>query len=105
MAKPLRILALETSCDETAAAVMEWNDGRITALSEAVITQDEVHAEYGGVVPELASRAHLEKLTPALRAALDRSGTAPADLAAIAAGNRPGLIGSLLVGKIGRAHV
>jgi N6-L-threonylcarbamoyladenine synthase len=98
VAKPLRILALETSCDETAAAVMEWNDGRITALSEAVITQDEVHAEYGGVVPELASRAHLEKLTPALRAALDRSGTAPADLAAVAAGNRPGLIGSLLVG-------
>ena len=98
MPAPVRILALETSCDETAAAVVEWRDGSIHALSEAVITQDEVHAEYGGVVPELASRAHLEKLTPALRAALERSGTRPADLAAVAAGNRPGLIGSLLVG-------
>ena len=98
MSAPVRILALETSCDETAAAVVEWRDGRVAALSEAVITQDAVHAEYGGVVPELASRAHLEKLTPALRAALERSGTKPGDLAAVAAGNRPGLIGSLLVG-------
>ena len=98
MPAPVRILALETSCDETAAAVVEWRDGRVMALSEAVITQDAVHAEYGGVVPELASRAHLEKLTPALREALERSGTKPGDLAAVAAGNRPGLIGSLLVG-------
>jgi N6-L-threonylcarbamoyladenine synthase len=94
----MRILALETSCDETAAAVVALHADRIETCSEAVITQDEVHAEYGGVVPELASRAHLEKLTPAIRAALDRARVRPRDLAAVAAGNRPGLIGSLLVG-------
>jgi N6-L-threonylcarbamoyladenine synthase len=94
----MRILALETSCDETAAAVVALHADRIETCSEAVITQDEVHAEYGGVVPELASRAHLEKLTPAIRAALDRANVQPRELAAVAAGNRPGLIGSLLVG-------
>ncbi len=92
------ILALETSCDETAAAVVELREGRMLVRSETVITQDAVHAEYGGVVPELASRAHLEKLTPATRAALQQAGVAPTDLAAVAAGHRPGLIGSLLVG-------
>jgi N6-L-threonylcarbamoyladenine synthase len=92
------ILALETSCDETAAAVVELREGRMLVRSETVITQDAVHAEYGGVVPELASRAHLEKLTPAIRAALQQAGVAPTDLAAVAAGHRPGLIGSLLVG-------
>jgi N6-L-threonylcarbamoyladenine synthase len=95
---PLHILALETSCDETAAAVVALRGERIETCSEAVITQDEVHAEYGGVVPELASRAHLEKLTPAIRGALERAQIEPGALAAVAAGNRPGLIGSLLVG-------
>ena len=70
------ILALETSCDETAAAVVELREGRMLVRSETVITQDAVHAEYGGVVPELASRAHLEKLTPAIRAALQQAGVA-----------------------------
>lgn len=92
------ILALETSCDETAAAVVELHGSRMLVRSETVITQDAVHAEYGGVVPELASRAHLEKLAPAIRTALQQAGVAPTDLAAVAAGHRPGLIGSLLVG-------
>ena len=98
MSAPRCLLALETSCDETAAAVVAWEGERLVVRSEAVITQDEVHAEYGGVVPELASRAHLEKLTPAMRGALSKAGVQPGELAAVAAGNRPGLIGSLLVG-------
>ena len=98
MSRPRCVLALETSCDETAAAVVAWDGHRLVTRSESVITQDEVHAEYGGVVPELASRAHLEKLTPAIRAALAAAGVGPSDLCAVAAGNRPGLIGSLLVG-------
>ena len=98
MSRPLHILALETSCDETAAAVVACVGGSMRVLGEAVVTQDEVHATYGGVVPELASRAHLEKLTPAIRAALHRAKVEPGDLDAVAAGHRPGLIGSLLVG-------
>jgi len=92
------ILALETSCDETAAAVVELRGECVVVRSEIVITQDALHAEYGGVVPELASRAHLEKLTPAIRAALEQAAITPRELAAVAAGHRPGLIGSLLVG-------
>ncbi len=98
MTHPTCILALETSCDETAAAVVEWSDGRIRVLGDSVITQEVVHAEFGGVVPELASRAHLEKLTPAIRTALSLAGVQPCHLSAVAAGHRPGLIGSLLVG-------
>ncbi len=98
MSRLLRILALETSCDETAAAVVACEGSAIRVLGDAVITQDEVHATYGGVVPELASRAHLEKLTPAMRTAMQRAGVAAHDLDAVAAGHRPGLIGSLLVG-------
>ncbi len=92
------ILALETSCDETAAAVVRMRGARLEALSSAVIHQDHVHAMYGGVVPELASRAHLEKLLPAVRAALSGAGAALAQIDAVAVGVRPGLIGSLLVG-------
>ena len=98
MAVPLRILALETSCDETAAAVVSCEGEVVRVLGEAVITQDEVHATYGGVVPELASRAHLEKLTPAIRTSMQRAGVTADALHAVAAGHRPGLIGSLLVG-------
>ena len=88
------ILGIESSCDETAAAVC---DGR-RVLSSVVASQHELHAEYGGVVPEIASRAHVERLTPTLEAALRDAGASPADLGAIAVGARPGLIGALLVG-------
>ena len=98
MNAPLTILALETSCDETAAAVVQLRAGKLVALSNAVINQDHVHAMYGGVVPELASRAHLEKLLPAIRAAMSDAKISFAQLDAVAVGIRPGLIGSLLVG-------
>jgi N6-L-threonylcarbamoyladenine synthase len=89
------VLGIESSCDETAAAVVE--DGR-TVRSSVVATQHDLHAEYGGVVPEIASRAHLERIQPVVRSAVKDAGIALADLDAIAVAHRPGLIGSLLVG-------
>ncbi|MFN3168711.1 MAG: tRNA (adenosine(37)-N6)-threonylcarbamoyltransferase complex transferase subunit TsaD [Phycisphaeraceae bacterium] len=89
------ILGIETSCDETAAAVVE--DGR-SVLSNVVSTQHDLHERYGGVVPEIASRAHLERLLPVVHAAVDDAGVGLAELDAIAVGNRPGLVGSLIVG-------
>jgi N6-L-threonylcarbamoyladenine synthase len=91
----MRILGIETSCDETAAAVVE--DAR-TVLSSVVASQLDTHGKYGGVVPELASREHLRAIVPVVRAALDESRTTLADLAAIAVTEGPGLVGSLLVG-------
>jgi N6-L-threonylcarbamoyladenine synthase len=91
----IAILGLETSCDETAAAVVR--DG-VHVLSNIIATQHHLHAMYAGVVPEIASRAHLERLTPVVREAVAHAGLALGDLHAIAVGNRPGLIGSLLVG-------
>jgi len=92
---PKRILGIESSCDETAAAVVE-DGSRI--LSSIVASQMSTHTRYGGVVPELASREHLRAIVPAVRLALDESGTALEDLAAIAVTQGPGLVGSLLVG-------
>ncbi len=89
------ILGIETSCDETAAAVVA--DGR-GVRSNVVASQVEVHRKYGGVVPEIASRAHLEALVPVIEEALDQAGVRPVDLAAVAVVHRPGLIGSLLLG-------
>jgi N6-L-threonylcarbamoyladenine synthase len=89
------ILGIETSCDETAAAVVE--DGLIVR-SNIIATQHKLHERYGGVVPELASRAHLERISPVVGEALTHAGVTLAQLDAVAVGNRPGLIGSLLVG-------
>jgi len=89
------ILGVETSCDETAAAVVR--DGR-TVLSNVIATQHDLHERYAGVVPEIASRAHLERITPTLREAMSEAGVQWSELDAIAVGHRPGLIGSLLVG-------
>jgi len=89
------ILGIETSCDETAAAVVQ--DG-CNVLSNVVASQDALHIEYGGVVPEIASRAHLERILPVIEQALKQSKITLKELDAIAVGNRPGLIGSLLVG-------
>ena len=93
------ILGIETSCDETAASVVEWRDGAPRVRSNVVSTQHEVHERYAGVVPELASRAHLERIVPVVREALRLAGCRPEDAHAVAVGNRPGLIGSLLVGN------
>ncbi|MCW5775888.1 MAG: tRNA (adenosine(37)-N6)-threonylcarbamoyltransferase complex transferase subunit TsaD [Phycisphaeraceae bacterium] len=89
------LLGLETSCDETAAAIVE--DGA-RVRSSVVASQHDLHAEYAGVVPEIASRAHVERITPVVRAALRDAGATLADLDAVAVGYRPGLIGSLVVG-------
>ncbi len=92
------VLGIETSCDETAAAVVRG--GRVV-LSNVIASQHDLHAEYRGVVPEIASRAHAERLLPIVRRSLADAGVRMDDLSAIAVGNRPGLIGSLLVGVAG----
>ena len=89
------ILGIETSCDETAASVVQ--DGRLVC-SNVVASQHDLHRKYHGVVPEIASRAHLERIRPVLADALDTAGVTIAQVDALAVGNRPGLIGSLLVG-------
>jgi len=90
----VKLLAIESSCDDTAAAVLI--DGRVG--SSVVASQDAVHADYGGVVPELASRSHMRAITPTIERALGDAGVALDDIDAVAATYGPGLIGSLLVG-------
>ena len=90
-----RILAIETSCDETAAAVVE--NGRIV-LSNAVHTQIPLHVPFGGVVPEIASRSHVQKIGSVVRLALEEAHLTLAELDAVAVTNGPGLVGALLVG-------
>src|SRR6187455_848591 len=89
------ILGLETSCDETAAALVT-REGRI--LSNVVSSQADLHARYGGVVPEVASRRHLELVVPVVREALDHAGATLDDVDTIAVTQGPGLVGALLVG-------
>ncbi|RMF30034.1 MAG: tRNA (adenosine(37)-N6)-threonylcarbamoyltransferase complex transferase subunit TsaD, partial [Chloroflexi bacterium] len=91
----MRILAIETSCDETAAAVIE--DGR-RILSNVVASQIDLHARYGGVFPEMASRAHIEAIVPVIQEALAKAHVGWRDLHAVAVTRGPGLAGSLLVG-------
>ncbi len=88
------ILGIETSCDETACAVVRDRVVR----SSVVASQHDLHAEYGGVVPEIASRAHVAWIIPVIQRALREAGVTLEDLAGVAVGHRPGLIGSLLVG-------
>jgi len=89
------VLGIETSCDETAAAVL---DGGRKILSSIVASQDDVHGPYGGVVPELASRRHIEVIVPVIRRALATAGSGLRDLDGIAVTQGPGLVGSLLIG-------
>jgi len=89
------ILGIETSCDETAAAVVR---GGHDVLSNIVSSQIDIHARYGGVVPEVASRAHVEMMTPVIAQAMVEAGVEKDDLTAIACTVGPGLIGSLLIG-------
>lgn len=91
------ILGLESSCDETAAALVT-SDRRI--LAHKLLGQEQAHAPYGGVVPEIAARAHVEALTPLVEAALDEAGLTLADVDAIAATAGPGLIGGVIVGLV-----
>ena len=92
------ILAFESSCDETAVAVVEMSEGTRRILSSEVATQIATHALYGGVVPEIASRAHTEAISSLTRLALTNAGVTRDDVDAIAVTASPGLIGALLVG-------
>ncbi len=89
------VLGIETSCDETAVAVVD--DG-VTVRSNVVASQIELHRKYGGVVPEIASRAHIENLDTIVQDALDQAECAPSDVDVIAVTNRPGLVPALLIG-------
>jgi N6-L-threonylcarbamoyladenine synthase len=93
----VKVLGIETSCDETAAAVVEDR----AVLSNLISSQTDLHARFGGVVPELASRAHVEALNPLVEEALERAGCRFADLDAVAVTVGPGLVGALLVGMAG----
>jgi len=93
------VLGIETSCDETSAAVVRGpHEGGVDLLSNVVASQDDLHAHFGGIVPEVASRRHVEMITPVVAEALQRSKISWSDLDAIAVAVGPGLIGSLVVG-------
>ncbi len=94
------VLALETSCDETAVAVVQFKEDRFQILSNCISSQADEHAKWGGVVPEIASRMHLEKMPFLLEEAMDQSGISISNVDAIAATVTPGLTGALLVGSI-----
>jgi len=97
----VRVLGIETSCDETGVALYDSAQG---LLGHTLYSQVKLHAEYGGVVPELASRDHVRKLLPLIREVLSQSNTAPADIDGVAYTAGPGLIGALMVGACaGRA--
>jgi N6-L-threonylcarbamoyladenine synthase len=95
--KEINILGIETSCDETAAAIVA---GGIHVKSSVVASQVELHQKYGGVVPEIASRAHIENIMPVLIEAFKRAGIAKEDIDAVAIANQPGLTIALMVGLI-----
>src|SRR5258708_9557879 len=94
MADEPLVVGIETSCDETGAGIVRGN----TLLADAVASSVEEHARFGGVVPEVASRAHLEAMVPTVRRALDDAGVTLADIDAVAVTSGPGLAGALLVG-------
>lgn len=95
----MKILGIETSCDETSASIIEaYKDFKINILSNIVSSQIDLHKKYGGVFPELASRAHLENIIPSIKASLSKAKTNLENIDLIAATTGPGLIGSLLVG-------
>jgi N6-L-threonylcarbamoyladenine synthase len=91
----MSLLAIETTCDETAAAVVARDR---TVLSSVVASQEQLHARWRGVVPEVASRAHVDRIIPVIDEALSRAGIARGDIEAVAVAVKPGLVGSLLVG-------
>ena len=92
------ILGLESSCDETSAAVVEMGEGKRRILSNIVASQIDVHRLYGGVVPEIASRAHIEAVSKITREALETAGVKLSEIGAVGVTAFPGLIGALLVG-------
>lgn len=93
-----KFLGIETSCDECSASVIEYSENSINVLSLQTFSQIDLHTPYGGVVPEVASRNHLETINHIIREAIDSAKIKPKELSAIAVTNRPGLVGALLVG-------
>lgn len=93
----MKILGIESSCDETAAAIIE--DGQ-KVLSNVVVSQIDIHAEYGGVIPEIAARSHIEAINPVIEKALKDAGETLDSIDAIAVTHTPGLVGSLLIGTL-----
>src|SRR2546423_4391447 len=99
--KPLIVLGLETSCDETAAAVVRgFSPGPGEILSNVMFSQVAEHRPYGGVVPEIAARAHIELLDGIVEAALEQAAIALGDVDGVAATAGPGLIGGVMVGLV-----
>ncbi len=92
------ILGIETSCDETAASLIEAKNGQITVLSDIVSSQVKLHAKWGGVVPNLAAREHTKNIIPVIREALEKSGKNPKEIDLLATTNGPGLMPALIVG-------
>ena len=92
------ILGIETSCDETAAAIVRRTDGRVEILSDVIWSQNDDHRPFGGVVPEIAARAHVEKLDHAIARAMREAGLGFTDLTGVAATAGPGLVGGVMVG-------
>ena len=93
----MHLLTIETTCDETAAAIIT---DRLEVKASVVASQDDLHRKFGGVVPEIASRAHLERILPVIHETLQQANLALADIDAVAVANTPGLAGSLLVGLV-----
>jgi N6-L-threonylcarbamoyladenine synthase len=92
------ILGIETSCDETAASIIEIENAKVTPLSNIVSSQIALHATWGGVVPNLAAREHLKNILPVIETALEKAGKKPSELDLMAVTNGPGLIPALLIG-------
>ncbi|MFQ5927103.1 MAG: tRNA (adenosine(37)-N6)-threonylcarbamoyltransferase complex transferase subunit TsaD, partial [Terriglobia bacterium] len=93
----MKLLAIETTCDETAAAVATGEPG---ILASVVASQDRLHNQFGGVVPEIAARAHLRQILPTINEVLARADTALSELSGIAVATAPGLPGSLAIGLV-----
>ncbi len=97
----MRVLGIETSCDETGVAIY---DGELGLMADVLYSQAHIHAEYGGVVPEIASRDHVRKLVPLLDECMEEAGCSKSSIDGVAYTAGPGLIGALLVGaSAGRA--
>jgi N6-L-threonylcarbamoyladenine synthase len=94
----MKILSIETSCDETAAAIIQWENNQATVLANTVSSQVSLHAKWGGVVPDLASREHQKNIVPVIEETLDRASLTPADIDLIAVTEGPGLMPALVIG-------
>ncbi len=94
----MKVLAIETSCDETAAAIVEWSAGQATVLVSTVSSQASLHAKWGGVVPDLAAREHIRNIVPVVQETLERAKLSPAAIDLLAVTEGPGLMPALVVG-------